>query len=196
MFCILLLYGADTIYSQVNKKAFSKRIREQLDGTVKELSAECGLSEERINKILEKRYGKSRLRILIQSSLSFLTPSKHQNNSPILIGERIIDSELISEVPTEAEIEGADVPEIARQFRDVLVELHAQDVDRSKQGWAAVIPEISPKRLRMEINPPIKPEQIYTKQKIRADVMLVSHKKPDGKYQPHVFHLLDVKGGE
>jgi hypothetical protein len=156
-FCLLLFYGAESIYTQVNKKVFSKRIREQFDAVAKELSGECNVSEERIKNILEKRYGKSRIRILAQSALSFFKPSKRQSDAPIKIGHRVIDSETVSEIPTDAQIQGADVPEIARPFSDVLIELHAQDVDRTKQGWAAVVPEISPKRLRMEIEPPLKP---------------------------------------
>jgi hypothetical protein len=69
-FCLLLFYGAESIYSQVNKTAFSKRIREQLDEAARELSGECSIPEERIKKILEKRYGKSRVRILAAAQRS------------------------------------------------------------------------------------------------------------------------------
>ena len=100
---------------------------------------------------------------------------------------------MVSVVPTEAQLESAEVPEIARPYQDVLIELHAQDVDRTKTGWAAVVPEVSPRRLRMEIFPPLKPEQIYTKQKIRGDIMLVSQKRSDGTYHPHMLHLLDIR---
>jgi hypothetical protein len=119
-----------------------------------------------------------------------------QHNAPIKIGRKIIETDLVSEIPTDAEIESANVPEIGRPMADVLIELHAQDMDRAKQGWAGVVPEISPRRLRIEIEPPIKPELIYMKSKIRADVMLISHKRPDGSYQPSVIHVLDVKGEE
>jgi hypothetical protein len=193
LFCLLLFYGAESIYTQVSKKAFSKRIREQFDSTAKELSAECGISEEKIKGILEKRYGKSRIRVLAQSALSFFRPSKQENNAPISIGGKFIDSETVAEVPNDAQIAAAEVPEIARPFKNVTIELHAQDMDRSKRGWAAIVPEVSPRRLRMEIFPPVRPEQIYTKPKIRGDIMLVSNKKPDGTYEPRMFHLLDVK---
>lgn len=57
-FCLLLLYGAEAIYNQVSKKAFSKRIREHMDSVSKELAGECGISEERVRTILEKNTGK------------------------------------------------------------------------------------------------------------------------------------------
>ena len=192
-FCVVLFFGAETIYNQVSTKAFASRIREHLDGAVKELAEETGVAEPKLRKILETRYGKSRTRVIAQSAMSFFKPSKSQGNAPVLIGEKLIDSETVAEIPTEAQIESADVPEIARPLKDVLIEIHAQDVDRPKQGWAAVVPELSSKRLRMEIHPPLKPEQIYTKQSIRGDVMVISKKGPDGIYKVDSIHLLDVR---
>jgi hypothetical protein len=195
-FCMLLFYGAEAIYSQVSKKGHSKRLREQFDSIAKELAGESGIAEERIKKILEAKYGKSRLRILAQSAIGFFSPSKHQDNAPIVIGRRRIDRETVAEVPSDIEIEGSDVREVARQFKDIAIELHAQDVDNVKRGWAGVAHEISPKRLRIELEPPIKPEQIYRKSKIRGDVMLVSRKRPDGSFHPAVLHLLDIQSTE
>lgn len=192
-FCLLLYHGADFIFSQVNKNSFSKKIRAQSESLATELADECGISKERVQTILEKQYGKSRLRTIAQSALSFVAPSKRHNNVPILIGGRRIDSDIIKEIPSESQIESADVPDIARPHNNVLIDLHAQDVDRTKSGWAAVIPEISPRRLKMEIYPPIRPEDLYTKTRIRGDVMLISNKKTDGSYQPTTFHLINIR---
>lgn len=192
-FCVLLVYGIDSIRNQISKKAFSKRIHGHMDGLVKELSAECGVSEEKIKKIVEKRYGKSRIRILSQAAIDFFKPSKNENNAPVMIGPNEFDSEIVSCVPTEAEIESANVPEIARPLNDVLIDIRAQDTDRSKQGWAGIIPSVSQNRLKMEIFPPITPDKVYTKQRLRGDVMLVSKKKNDGTFKPYMFHLMNIR---
>ena len=81
-------------------------------------------------------------------------------------------------------------------IRDVSIELHAQDLDRTKQGWAGIASDISPKRLRLELEPPIKPEQVYRKSKIRGDVMLILRKHADGSYHPAALHLLDITQAE
>ncbi|MEJ0074647.1 MAG: hypothetical protein WDO17_04230 [Alphaproteobacteria bacterium] len=195
-FVILLLYGAEAIRNQVSKKAYSQRIRQQLDSVARELSGECGVSEERIKKILEKQYGKSRLRVLTRAAIDFFRPSKRDHNAPVVIGNTNIDADTISEIPNEAEIEGADAPEISRMVRDVTIELHAQDVDRAKQGWAGVVREIAPKRIRIELEPPIKPEQVYMKSIVRGDAMLVLRKRADGSYHPAALHLLDITHAE
>lgn len=189
---VVLFYGADYIYTHVNKTAVSRRIRAQLDDTIKSLSREFGIPEDRVSKILEQQYQKGRLRLLGHSVIKFFSPSKRHNNAPILIGKKKIDEETVREVPGDAQIEAAEVPEIYQPFRDVQIELHAQDMDRAKQGWAAIVPQVGKKRLRMEIYPPIKPEDIYTKTKLRGDIMLVLQKKNDGSYEPSMFHLTNL----
>jgi hypothetical protein len=154
MFCLLAFYGVEYIYSQVNGKAFSKRLRAHTDELTKELSRETGVSEEKIKSILESKFGKGRIRVLGHAALSFFAPSKRESNAPVVIGNKRFDSETIAEIPSEAQIEEANVPEIMRPFESVQIELHAQDMDHAKQGWAAVVPTVTSKRLRMEIYPP------------------------------------------
>lgn len=192
-FCLLLFYGIDFLYSQVSKKAFSRRIRAHLNEFTKELSAEFGISEERIHKLVEDKFGKSRARVIAHAALNVFQPSKRQNNAPVLLGKTKIDHETVSEIPSDAQIEAADVTELTQHLEDVQIELHAQDLDRSRQGWAAIIPKVSSKRLRLELYPPIKPEDLYTKTKIRGDVMVVLSKKADGSYKPSMAHLLNIR---
>lgn len=194
IFCVVLFYGADFIYSQVNRGAFSKRIRKHLKDAIKELSGESGISEERISQILEKAYGKSRIRVLAQSAINFFQPSKNANNAPILISDdRKIARATVADVPSEAQIEEAEVPQLVQQFENVQIEIHAQDVDRTKSGWAAVVPKVTQKRLKMELAPPLKPSDVYLKQHIRGDVMVILQKRSDGSYQPTTVHLMHIR---
>ncbi|HWA30053.1 MAG TPA: hypothetical protein VG867_03095 [Rhizomicrobium sp.] len=194
IFCVLLFYGVDAVYTQLNKGAFSKRLRAQLKDVTTELSRECGLSEEKIAHILESKYGKSRLRLIAHAATNFFTVSKRANNAPVMISNRNLDHEYVSEVPSDAQIEEGDVPEIVRQFENVQIEIHAQDVDRTRVGWAAIVPSVAPKRMKMELYPPIKPEDLYTKRHIRGDIAVVFEKKADGSYKPSLFHLMAIKG--
>jgi hypothetical protein len=193
VFCLILFYGLDFVYHQVNKGAFSHRIRGHFEGLAKEVAKELNISEERIRTVLEEKYGASKLRLISGSAIRFFMPSKRQANAAVLIGRQNIDSETVADIPSDAQIETADEPEMIRSIENVEIELHAQDVDRSRQGWAAVINEITPKRMRMEIYPPIKPEDLYTKTRIRGDIMLVSQQSESGVYEPHMFHLIRIR---
>jgi hypothetical protein len=196
VFCIIAFYGIHFIFSQLSNGAFSKHIRDQFDEFTKELSRETGLSEEKISSVLQAKYGKSRVRVLAHSALGLFAPSKREHNVPVIIDGRRIGSEIIADIPSSAQIDAANVPETVKPFENVQIELHAQDIDHAKQGWAAVVPKVGSKRLRMEIYPPIKPEEIYTKKGLRGDIMLVSRKKSDGTYHPAMFYLLNITESE
>jgi hypothetical protein len=58
------------------------------------------------------------------------------------------------------------------------------------------VPEISSKRMKMEIYPPIRPEQIYRKSRLKGDIMLLSERKSDGTYKPKMFHLINLHSAE
>jgi hypothetical protein len=85
-----------------------------------------------------------------------------------------------------------DEPDKSEPFENVEIELHAQDIDKTKQGWAGVPRGHSNARLRMELYPPITPDELWGKGMIRGDIILVSHQK-DGKVTPHMFHLVRLR---
>lgn len=192
-FCLILFYGVDAIYTQVNKGVFSRKLRRQLNDVTKEISRETGLSEEKIFSIFEDKFGKSRLRLVMQMAVDFFAISKRSDNAPIIIQNRFLDRGFVSEVPSSAQIEEAEISQLVQQFENVTVEIHAQDIDRAKTGWAAVVPNVSPKRMKMELYPPIQPQDLYTRSKIKGDVAVVFDKRRDGSYQPTTIHLMSIR---
>jgi hypothetical protein len=192
LFCLVLFYGADFIYKQIAKVAEGSKIRAQLDGLVREVAAQCRVEEDIIREKLEARFQKKRLANLIQTTVDFFSPSKRQGNAPVLIGSRRFDTDTVSEFPGEAQIREFEEEESNNYYERVGIELHAQDVDRSRVGWAGVIPSLSDRRLRMQVYPPIKPEEIYTREKITGDVIVLSRRAPDGSMEPYMFHLIRV----
>ena len=96
-------------------------------------------------------------------------------------------------MPAEFELLDAEDSDATEQLEHVRIELHAQDIDRAKRGWAAIVPEISPNRLRMEIYPPLKPQDIYTKSQITGNIVLVSRRADNGEMEPYMFHLVRLR---
>lgn len=198
LFIVLAYYGAEFVYKLVNKTVDTSYLRDQLNGMVKEVAAQFHLSEEAIKRALEDRYGSesrggpTRARMLAKAALRVFTPSKHQNNSAIVVGDRRIEPRLIAEVPSDAQILDAEDQPTSEPIENVRIELHAQDIDRAKTGWAGVIPEISPNRLRMQIYPPLKPEDIYTKTSIIGDIILEKRRDDTGNMEPYLFYLVRV----
>ncbi|MDE2228959.1 MAG: hypothetical protein KGL11_07965 [Alphaproteobacteria bacterium] len=193
IFCLILFYGADFVYRQIVKTSAASRITAQLDGLIKDVSGHLGVDEIHIRGLLEKRYDKKRLPTLLRSAVQFFAPSKRQGNAPITIGRRRVDSDTVAEFPSDARIQDFDDQESTRIIEDVEIELHAQDLDRARQGWAGVIRQVSPNRLRMDVFAPIKTEEIFGQKRIRGDVVIVSRREPDGTMEPYMFHLIRVR---
>jgi hypothetical protein len=192
VFCLILFYGADYLYREV-VRAEGSRIRAQLDGLIKEVADRCKTEEGHVRTFLEKRYEKRRLANLIKSTAQFFTPSKRQGNAPFVIGSRRFDSDTVAEFPSDAKITDFEDEETSKNLESVEIELHAQDVDHTRQGWAGVIRQVSDRRLRMAVYPPIKPEDIYTKQRINGDVIVISRRLADGAMEPYMFHLIRLR---
>lgn len=190
LFCLVLFYGADFLYHQLRGALPSKRIKAQLDGLIADAATEMNVSEDKLRSLLTERYAKGKIAQLMQAAHSFFTPSKHQQNAPVAIGRRSIDRETVAEVPGEVRLIQKAPDTISHTFRDTEIELHAQDIDRPKKGWAAVAPEIAKDRVRLEIYPPVTPDQIYTRASVRGDVIAVYKRQSDDSYKPSVLHLI------
>jgi hypothetical protein len=196
LFVLLLYYGAEFVFKLVNKTVEHSHLRDALDGMVHAVAGQFHLSEEAIRRVLEDRYGSdsrggsSRVKLLSRAALRVFAPSKRQNNAAMAVGYMRIEPLLIAEVPSDARILELEDPSTTEPVENVRIELHAQDVDRAKIGWAAIIPEISETRLRMQIYPPLKPEDIYTKATLMGDIILVSRRNEAGQMEPYMFHLV------
>jgi hypothetical protein len=127
--------------------------------------------------------------------MSYYTARRDGPNKYLIatIVDRKFASDVVAEIPSDAQILELEDNETAAPVENVRIQLHAQDVDRTKLGWAAVVPEISPKRMKMSIYPNIQPKDIYTKREIIGDIMLVSRKNKSGKSEPYMFHLMRVR---
>lgn len=192
LFLVVLFYGADFAYKKVISAHKKSQIAIQLDGLISELAITCNTSEDKIRGFLEGRYGRGKGGSFIRACLRVFLPSKNHGNVAMRVERRRIEPKLIAEVPGAAQMLEFDEPPGTEPMQNVDIELHAQDKDRTKQGWAGVVPMVSKARLKMELYPPISPADIYTKEHIRGDIILVRKRKPNGDMEPSSFHLVRI----
>lgn len=189
---IILFYGADFLYRKYHSALKSNHIKGQLDGLIADLSKKTHCPEEKIREVLERKYGGRRLRTLARAAIQVFRPSKHQANAEIRLAGRKIDTETVAEMPGDVAEETIEPGDTSEFLSDVEIEIHAQDMDRARQGWAAIIPGHVDKRLRMQIFPPVKPEDIWTRARVRGDVIIVYEKQENDELKPTMIHLLRI----
>lgn len=188
---LVLFYGIDAAYRYLSRRVGTSRASRQLDGVIADLAKSLDIPEEKIRKTLHDKYSRGGLRRLMEAAVKAVSPSKGENNAPIVVGGRRLEREDVAEVPSIAQPLDEE-PDQQDPFEDVEIELHAQDIDKSSQGWAGVPKGHSESRLRMDLYPPITPTELWGKGKVRGDIILVSRVK-NGKVTPYMFHLVRLR---
>jgi hypothetical protein len=187
---VALFYGADFAYRRMVADKPAVHLRAELEKQIKEFSERIGVDEDKVREVLDDVFGRRRLRALARSAIDFFNPAKRREGSTIRVDQKTLNPDAVSEVPSVIDAETFEPPETSDPYQGVEIELHAHDKDKAESGWAGAIPELDIKRVRMSLYPPLDPEQIFTRDKVRGDIILVSRRQDDGEYEPYMFHLV------
>jgi len=193
---LLLFYGADYAYRRITANTSSAKIKGMFDGLVADTARLTNKSEDQVRAVLEEKYGKTKIKRLASAAAKFFSPAKHEKSVRVIAGPIEVPYDVVEEIPTVGEIEEIKAEETSTPYPNVEIELHAQDMDKRKAGWAGVVPSVSSERMRMHVYPTIQPEEIYLKQRLRGDVIVMAKKQADGSYKPYLFHLVKLVSAE
>lgn len=186
---IAAFYGAGFVKDLVTNETVDSPVKQQLNALIDELSGQTGQAPEEIRRILDERYRpKGKLHELARQAIRFFRPSKSQNNSPMSINRRRIEPPVISDIPQEYAFEEEVGTTKSRDMYDVELEIHAQDRDKAKTGWAALIPEEMEKRVPMKLVGDVTPDQLWQKDRVNADVTIV-YKRAGREFVPDQIHI-------
>jgi hypothetical protein len=196
IFMIVIFYGASISIDAI-KKAFTKSLpKAKLDELIQVLALEIGRPAQDIRSIIEARFAKpaATAKLLAQVS-QFFAPSQKAKNAPVRFDRDTIPSDTIREIPYPRLGEEAK-QDFSRYtpYLDVDLELHAQDRDKSATGWAAVAPSISTARLKVRVMEPVKPSDLWQRERLKADVVVVEKLTANG-YQPTEIQITAINLG-
>ena len=190
---VIIFYGAEYIKEIAVKSSANSAVKNQLDSLITELARETGYTYESIKEKLDKKYLKKNIiKRLANSTVQFFRPSKSQSNAPITVGSRKIARETIADVPAEYIYEEEKAAQKSSEHFNVELELHAQDKDRESTGWAAIPNGLSSRRLKMKLVDGVSPDDLWGRDKIRGDIVLIS-KRSGFDFIPSEIHLTRVK---
>lgn len=142
--------------------------------------------EEAVESVLEKHK-----RSIMRASLDFISPAKrHKADSISVTGEKISKA-AIEATPSDVDLAQYEPPTETVPHDGVLVQFRAHDLDRNKH-WAATITDVSPDRKPMHLAPDIRPERLFERKSVKADVLVTSVRDQDGEYIPSLYYLEKV----
>jgi hypothetical protein len=90
-----------------------------------------------------------------------------------------LSAEAVREVPQHIE-RSRELP-LVQVFEKESVELRAMDIDNRTKGWAIVVPRITGKRLKVELDPSLDPSNIAFHSTLLADVELFYRENDEGE---------------
>jgi uncharacterized protein (UPF0333 family) len=78
--------------------------------------------------------------------------------------------------------------EYIEDYKNIELEIRAIDLDSTKRGWAVVVPDLHKRRVRLQLDPSVNPEDLLDKRKVNADVTVIfGHDKEYNKIPKLVF---------
>jgi hypothetical protein len=159
----IMVYGADL--AGVSSEEFKKMISRSLQGK-------------------ESKVGKDAIKIV--------RPAKRDPEAEIVFdGNPMISvsPESIKAMPDFVPEEGDEEIE---EFRNVRLQIRAIDLDSFKRGWAAIIPSLSNRRVKLQLAPTVKPQQLTAGASVHGNIDVLFMHSEDGERIPKLVFLKEI----
>lgn len=126
---------------------------------------------------------------LAKNAIKVVSPAKRDPEASITFNdneELRIQNQSVKAMPRF--IQEPEDEEYIEDYKNIELEIRAIDLDSTKRGWAVVVPELHKKRVRLQLDPTIDPEDLLDKRKINANVTVIFvHDKDYNKIPKLVF---------
>jgi len=199
IFLAIAIYGIEKAW-EIFKNSKNERDGQQVPsqirnnyGTIVNIGGDLiGVSPAHLSAAVSHAFAPKLVPHLAKMALQFIAPAKRERGAAIIGAGLSIEAETIAEAPSQLDIAMNDDDEKQTPLTNVEVVIHATDLDHSSSGWAGHITGVYQKRLRMKLFSSVQPSQLFGKDKIIADIILVSKRTVEGDYIPYLFHVINV----
>lgn len=82
--------------------------------------------------------------------------------------------------------------EFIEDFSAIEMELRATDLDSTKRGWAVVVPELADRRVRLQLDPTVSPEELYQRRKFSGNATIIFGLDKESKRVPKLVFLREI----
>lgn len=126
---------------------------------------------------------------LAKNAIKVVNPAKRDPEASITFNgneELRINNESVKAMPRS--IQEPEDEEFIEDYKNIELEIRAIDLDSTKRGWAVVVPDLHNKRVRLQLDPTVDPEDLLDKRRVNANVTVIfGHDKEYNKIPKLVF---------
>lgn len=190
---IIAVYGISTFFEWLKPTKQPKQLNKDYNALLLTAGECLEVPPARIESAITKRFSGGMKPLIQRASLDFLRPAKREKGARIITDSgSYISKEAIEECPGDIDFA---LQEDSNQYplQSVEIEIRALDKDRKKTGWAAVIKDVSKKRLKMQIYPTIDANKIFGKERIKGNVIVSNKRDESGNFQPDAYFLVGLE---
>lgn len=130
---------------------------------------------------------------LAQDAIKVIMPAKKDQRASITFDDdpqTSLTAETIRAFPRYVPSDATD--EIIRDYKNISVIIRATDLDSLKKGWAAVVPEVSDKRVPLQLDPNIDPNYLSSNPSVFGDVTVIFKTNGDSVEIPRKYFLRTI----
>lgn len=147
-------------------------------------AGEANLTPEGLKSVIEAAV--TNKKALAEGAIKVISPARNDDTASLQIGQGkqvvVIPQETIKQAPTSVAM---DPLSNSVDYPDVNIQIRALDLDNPSKGWAAVVPGLIERRVKLVLDPSLSPDALSGKMSFRGDITVTSNlSNKDNKYHP------------
>lgn len=147
-------------------------------------AGEANLTPEGLKSVIETSVKNKKT--LAEGAIKVISPARNDDSASLRIGSGeqvvVIPQETIKKAPTTVTME--PLTKVV-DYLDVDIQIRALDLDHPSKGWAAVVPGIIDRRVKLVLDPSLSPDTLSGKMSFRGDITVTSNlSNKDHEYHP------------
>ncbi|MAI32172.1 MAG: hypothetical protein CMM07_10955 [Rhodopirellula sp.] len=130
---------------------------------------------------------------LAKDAVRIVKPAKRDSQASIEFSGHPglkISSDTVKAMPDH--VQEPDKEEQVEDYEELLLELRAIDLDSTKRGWGVVAPDLSTRRVKLQLDPTVNPEDLFDKRQVRGNVTVIFGLDKAGKKFPRLIFLREI----
>jgi hypothetical protein len=130
---------------------------------------------------------------LARDAVRIVKPAKGDPDAQIEFGDNpglTITNAAVRAMPEYAQ--DPEPEELVEDFDDLLLELRAIDLDHTKSGWRVRAPDLGDRRIKLQLDPAVRPDDLFNRRQIRGRVTVVFQPNKAGQRVPRLVFLREV----
>lgn len=192
---LIAVFGAEWLWRKIATEVKDLRqLRAERARLLKLAADQASVTEDHLEEAVERVLSKHK-RSVMKASADFLEPAKRHKARTVSVPGAEIGEEAIKELPSDVDLAQYQPPTEVQEIEGAIVRFRAHDLDKNK-AWAATIDEVSPHRRPLHLAPDVRPEQLFERAEVRADVLVTSELDAEGEYVPTLYYLQKVYDDE